>query len=87
MTIFDQRGQTVNNQLSCEHGQLKRSCNICELEQERDEWKRRAKMLWEALEFTDGLGYPVGFGEVDEADLQEEFLIANPEAAEWFEEE
>lgn len=27
----------------CAHGQLARSCNICELEQERDEWKAKAE--------------------------------------------
>ena len=27
----------------CEHGQLQRSCEICELTAERDEWKQRAE--------------------------------------------
>jgi len=33
------------NAIACKHGQLARSCNICELEAERDAWKSMAEKL------------------------------------------
>ena len=37
----------------CKHGQLQRSCEICELEADRDQWKERAKKAEKALDETE----------------------------------